>query len=417
MMANKPVLEKYNEHLSGPAKVVDATRKHMTVVKMSNRAAAPSGIIKAVEPLVPRTMRHSTTDQCTLAPPPKQINQRDLNKRLRMEQQIPSVDKFKQGDFNGQGVAAPADSVYEIAHEECEQWMDTWIGDCGRTVPKQVPAQMPDLPPEKQNKACPKHSPFDQAGLGVFRENHPTKAPSKFQRTLKRTMVTDEDVFTGKFRFHTRSTIGHLGKRAAEVMAPKNMGMTKTVIVCGMEMQDDDAEELATILGMTQNELDQAHEIFMITVAQTDMLAEAQTDMLVEAQEPFADPSDMPFIASIQANALALAEPEPIAVQESSPNKSTVMCNGQEVNPQQLPHKKTPAQKKLDKQVKEKATADKAQRTAIMLSNRQSNVLARRRTRKGLTPRTSLTPWWKGLSTVEESKVFHGYLDGVEGVP
>jgi hypothetical protein len=184
-----------------------------------------------------------------------------------------------------------------------------------------------------------------------------------------------------------------------------------------MEMQDEDAEELVTVLAMTQNELDEAHEIFMITVAQTDMLAEAQTDMLAEAQEPFADPSDMPFIASIQANALALAEPEPIAVQESSPNKSTVMCDRQEVNPQQLPHKKTPAQKKLDKQMKEKAAADKAQRTAIMLANRQANVLARRRARKGLTPRTSLTPWWKRLSTVEESKIFNGYLDGVEGVP
>ena len=227
MMANRPVLEKYNEHLSGPAKVVDATRTHMTVVKMSKRAAAP-GIIKPVEPLVPRTMRHSATDQYTLAPPAKQINQRDRNKRLRIEQQIPPADKFKQGDFNGQGVAAPVDSVYEIAREKCEQWMATWIGDCGRTVPKQVPAQMPDLPPEKQNMACPKHSPLDQAGPGVFRENHPTKAPRKFQRTSKRTMVTDEDGFTGKFRFHTRSTIGHLGKRAAEVMAPKNTGMPKT---------------------------------------------------------------------------------------------------------------------------------------------------------------------------------------------
>jgi hypothetical protein len=39
------------------------------------------------------------------------------------------------------------------------------------------------------------------------------------------------------------------------------------------------------------------------------------------------------------------------------------MCDRQEVNPQQLPHKKTPAQKKLDKQMKEKAAADKAQRT------------------------------------------------------
>jgi hypothetical protein len=93
------------------------------------------------------------------------------------------------------------------------------------------------------------------------------------------------------------------------------------------------------------------------------------------------------------------------------------MYDRQEVNPQQLPHKKTPVQKKLDKQRKEKAAADKAQRTAIMLANRQSNVLARRRTRKGLTPRTSLTPWWKRLSTVEESKIFNGYMDGVEGVP
>ena len=120
--------------------------------------------------------------------------------------------------------------------------------------------------------------------------------------------MTDEDGFTGKFRFHTRSTIGHLGKRAAEVMAPKNTGMPKTAIVCGMEMQDEDAEELATVLAMTQNEL---------------------TDMLTEAQEHFADPSDMSFIASIQANALALAEPEPIAVQESPSNKNTVMCDRQ----------------------------------------------------------------------------------------
>jgi hypothetical protein len=229
-------------------------------------------------------------------------------------------------------------------------------------------------------------------------------------------MVTDEDGFTGKFRFHTRSTISHLGKRAEEVTVPKNTDIPKTVIVCGMEMQDEDTEELATVLAMTQNELDQAHTIFMITVDQTDMLAEAQTDMLVEAQDPFEDPSDMPFIASIQANALALAEPEPIAVQESSPNKGTVMYDLQEVNPQQLPHKKTPGQKKLDKQMKEKAVADKAQRTVIMLTNRQANVLARRRARKGLTPRTSLTPWWKRINTVEESKIFNGYLDGVEGV-
>ena len=67
--------------------------------------------------------------------------------------------------------------------------------------------------------------------------------------------------------------------------------------------------------------------------------------------------------------------------------------------------------------MKEKAAADKAQRTAIMLANRQANVLARHRARKGLAPRTSLTPWWKRLSTVEESKIFNGYLDGVEGVP
>jgi hypothetical protein len=66
-----------------------------------------------------------------------------------MEQQIPTADKFNQGDFNGQGVSAPVHSVYEIAREKCEQWMVTWIGDCGRTVPKQVAAQMPDLPPEK----------------------------------------------------------------------------------------------------------------------------------------------------------------------------------------------------------------------------------------------------------------------------
>jgi hypothetical protein len=148
--------------------------------------------------------------------------------------------------------------------------------------------------------ACPNHSPLDQAGPGVFRENLPTKVPRKFQRTSKRTMVTDEDGFTGKFRFHTRSTIGHLGKRTEEVMTPKNTGMSKTVIVCGMEMQDEDAEELAIVLAMTQNEIDQDHEIFMITVALTDMLAEAQTDMLTETQEPFEDPSDMSFIVSIQ---------------------------------------------------------------------------------------------------------------------
>jgi hypothetical protein len=188
MLANRPILEKYNEYLSRPAKVVDATHTHMTFVKMFNRAAAPSGIIKAVEPLVPRTMRHPTTDQYTLAPPAKQINQRDRNKPLHMEQQIPPVDKFKQGDFNGQRVTAPAHSVYEIAREKCEQWIATWIEDWGRTVPKQ----------------------------------------------------------------------------------------------------------------------------------------------------------------------------------ESSSNKNTVMWNRQEVNPQQLPHKKTPAQKKLDKQMKEKAAVDKAQRTAIM---------------------------------------------------
>jgi hypothetical protein len=238
MLANRPILEKYNEYLSGPAKVVDVTYTHMTVVKMFNRAATPSGIIKDVEPLVPRTMRHPTTDQYTLDPPAKQINQRDHNKRLHMEQQSPTADKFKQGDFNGQGVAAPADSVYEIAPEKCDQWMTTWIEDCGRTVPKQ----------------------------------------------------------------------------------------------------------------------------------------------------------------------------------ESSPDKNTVMCDHQEVNPHQLPHKKTPDQKKLDKQMKEKAAADKTQRTAIILANRQANVFARHRTRKGLTPRTSLTPWWKRLSTVEESRIFNGYSDGVEGV-
>ena len=55
------------------------------------------------------------------------------------------------------------------------------------------------------------------------------------------------------------------------------------------------------------------------------MLEDTQTDMLAEAQDPFTDPSDMPFITSIQANALALAEPEPIDVQENSPKKRTVM--------------------------------------------------------------------------------------------
>jgi hypothetical protein len=134
MMANRPVVEKYNEYLSGPAKVVDITHTHMTVVKMFNRAAAPSGIIKPVQPRVLRTMRHSATDQYTLAPPAKQINQRDRNKRLRMKQQIPPADKFKQGDFNGQRVTTPVDSVYEIAREKCELWMATWIGDCGHTV-------------------------------------------------------------------------------------------------------------------------------------------------------------------------------------------------------------------------------------------------------------------------------------------
>jgi hypothetical protein len=52
-----------------------------------------------------------------------------------------------------------------------------------------------------------------------------------------------------------------------------------------------------------------------------------------------------------------------------------------------------------------------------MLANRMANVLARRRVRKGLTSRTSLTPWWKRLSTVEESKIYNGYMDGVEGIP
>jgi hypothetical protein len=85
MMANRPVLEKKNEHLSVHSKVVDATLTDVDVVKMSNRAVTP-GIIKPVEPLVLRAMRHSATDQYTLAPPAKQNNQRDLNKRLRMDQ-------------------------------------------------------------------------------------------------------------------------------------------------------------------------------------------------------------------------------------------------------------------------------------------------------------------------------------------
>jgi hypothetical protein len=54
------------------------------------------------------------------------------------------------------GVATPADFVYALACEKVEQWMDTWVVDCGgRTVPKQVSVQMPDSPPKTQNTTGP----------------------------------------------------------------------------------------------------------------------------------------------------------------------------------------------------------------------------------------------------------------------
>ena len=40
------------------------------------------------------------------------------------------------------------------------------------------------------------------------------------------------------------------------------------IMDCDMKMQDEEPGDLATVLAMTQNELDQAHEIFMITVDQ-----------------------------------------------------------------------------------------------------------------------------------------------------
>jgi hypothetical protein len=328
------------------------------------------------------------------------------NKQLRTQQHTMSADEFKQGDFNAQTVAAPAHSNYDMAKEKCEQWMATWMGDGARIVPKKAPVLTADWPSGKKKTAGPRRSPIDQAAPGVLRKNHPAYATHKPQRMPKWTMVTDDDGFMQKLRFHTRSTSNHLGRTAPALTANKNMGML-TVLKTDMLVDDEDAEQSAIVLAMTQHELDQAHDTFMLTVTKTDMLA--------EVQEPLADPSNTSCPASIRTEVLAFAEAGKIAVHESSPSKSTKMVDHHEVNPMQPPRKKTPAQTKLDKQMKEKAATDKEKRKAIMQANRQARVLARRRARQGKTPRTSHTPWWKKLSSAQEEEIIDAHLLGSGG--
>jgi hypothetical protein len=327
-------------------------------------------------------------------------------KQIRSQKHAMAADEFKQGDFNAQAVAAPVHSNHDMVKEKCEQWMASWMGDGARVGQKKAPVQTTDWPSEKEKTAGPNCNPIGQAASGVLRKNHPAHATHKFQRMPKWTMVTDDDGFMQKLRFHTRSTSNHLGRTASELMANENVDML-TVFKPGMLADDEDAEQLAIVLTMTQHELDQAHDTFMLTVAKTGTLA--------EVQEPSADPSTMSFPASIRTEVLAFAAAEKTAVQESSSSKSTKMVDHREVNPMQPPRKKTPAQKKLDKQMEEKAATDKEKRKAIMQANRQAKVLARRRARQGKTPRTSRTPWWKKLSPLQEQKIIDAYFRGSGG--
>jgi hypothetical protein len=230
-------------------------------------------------------------------------------------------------------------------------------------------------------------------------------------------VVTDEDGFVQKLRSHSRFTIGQLGKTAAELTDTTNIGMLTTVVTGDRNLQEMGAVELANVLAMTQNELDQAHDIFMLTTGKADILAGNQgvegwtavlamtrheldqahdvfmltvvkKDMLMEVQEPSVDSLNMSFPASIKTEVLAPTEAEKIAVQETPLIKITKMVDRQEVNPMQPPRKKTLAQKKLDKQMREKAAADMAKREVIMQAGRKAKVLARRRVRQGMTRTT-----------------------------
>jgi hypothetical protein len=246
--------------------------------------------------------------------------------------------------------------------------------------------QTNDLPPEKKKTDAPRRNPIDQAAPGVYQKKHPTNVTRK----PKWIVVPEEDGFVRKLRSHSRFTIGQLGSTPAELTATANMGMLTTAIAGDRNLPDREAVELANVLAMTQSELDHAHDIFMLTIAKTDrlagnqgaeewtavlamtqheldqahdtfMLTVAKKDMLMEVQEPLPDPSNMSFHASIKTEVLAPAAAGKIAVQETSLSKSTMMVDRQEMNPMQPPRKKTPAQRKLDKQMRKKAAADKAE--------------------------------------------------------
>jgi hypothetical protein len=505
MMVNRPILDRYNEDDSGPAKVTDSKRTHMAAVNKPKHKTAPTGSISAApakrslgvpkfptprptpspvtigagwktthavllkstvpcaapkpayakaeveagEQLLKNAWRAvglydsdeedeptsftinslpvSSSSSADMSPSQKPagiinkcaaqsdaaesryrqaaliglFNKDTDSKRPRMEQQTIPVDTFKQGDFNAQAVAA-----HEMVKEKCKQWMTSWMGNAGRIASKKVSMQTNDFPPEKKKTVAPRRNPIDQAAPGVYQKKHPTNVTCK----PKWTVVTDEDGFVQKLRSHSRFTIGQLGKTATELTDTTNIGTLTVAIAGDRNLQDKGAVELAKVLAMTQNELDQAHDIFMLISAKSDILAGnqgvegwtdvlamtqheldqshdifmitvAKTDMLMEVQEPSADSLNMSFPTSIKTEVLTPVESEKIAVQETSLNKSTMMVDRQEVNPMQPPRKKTPAQKKLDKQMREKAASDKAMREAIMQEGRKAKVLARRRVR------------------------------------
>ncbi len=79
---------------------------------------------------------------------------------------------------------------------------------------------------------------------------------------------------------------------------PKDTSGDKNEFIkdCDIGMQDAEPEESARILAMTQDELDQAHDIFMITVHETDMAnipAMTDTKMYESANENADNTSSM----------------------------------------------------------------------------------------------------------------------------
>jgi hypothetical protein len=97
----------------------------------------------------------------------------------------------------------------------------------------------------------------------------------------------------------------------------------------------------------------------------------SQTGMISESQVRFTGPTDMPNVPNIQTGTPALADPQRITAQGSARERNP-MCGYQGVDTQQPPQKKTTDQKKHDKQIKDKA---KAQRKEAMMPNRQTKLL------------------------------------------